>query len=630
MSDPIATLATEVARDGRMHATLTPVAQGSLAGATVCFSLLSPVALHDGAALTRSEGGYAEITLPDTLTPGASARWSMSYAFERHGPLNITWGPMGAYLRLPDGQLGDISTQPMTFPHVIAKQHPVVEPDTDTGLGLIPEPQHWAPDQGLLAASHGFALAPDAPFAEVTTQVEALAGRTGLLPFLRQNGIPLSITLDTSRPDEGYRLTISPQKVEIAAASANGARYGAISLLLLARLHPNGIPCGTITDAPRFAWRGQHLDCARHFFRPETIARLLDLMALFKLNRLHWHFNDDEAFRLEVTCHPDIWQRSAFRGEGLDIPGVFGGGKGPTGGSYSLDDARELISHGQALGIEIMPEIEVPAHALALARIKPGLRDPNDTGQETSVQGYARNSINPACDATWPFLDALSAELLDIFPFRHLHIGGDEPPAGMWDASPAVDALKAREGLDDREDAQGWTMDKLAGIITGKGGVPAAWEEAARGSQGGIGNDAILFSWSGQGPGLEAARAGYRVVLCPAQNTYWDMSYCDDPSEPGLNWAAFINLADTLNWTPVPPNEPELEQNIIGLQGAFWSETITEDNQVEPRIAPRILGLAEMAWTHPETTPKPPLLYAKTNAHRPIFAAMGWQMRPDF
>ncbi|MGR3636660.1 MAG: family 20 glycosylhydrolase, partial [Shimia sp.] len=343
----------------------------------------------------------------------------------------------------------------------------------------------------------------------------------------------------------------------------------------------------------RFSWRGQHLDTARHFYEQQTILDLLDLMALLKFNRFHWHFADDESFRLEIECFPELWQKTALCGEGHLLPALFSGAV-EAGGSYSKDTAREIIAHAKALNIEVMPEIEVPAHAIALTHVFPELRDPSDNGAEVSVQGYKGNAANPAIARTWDVLEAIIAEVGALFPFNHLHLGCDELPEGTWMGSPLARDLMKREGLETTDDLQGWMMQKLGAKTVENGQRPCAWEEAAKGANGGIANGAILFSWTGQGPGLEAARNGYDVVMSPAQHVYLDMAHTSDKDDWGANWAAFVSLTDTINWDPVP--EADLADRIVGVQGTFWSEFTTQDDQLWPMLMPRMLGVSSKAW----------------------------------
>ncbi|MFN3578156.1 MAG: family 20 glycosylhydrolase, partial [Tabrizicola sp.] len=460
----------------------------------LCFSLLAAPAVVSGGTLVLRLAGYAEVALPD-LVPGPPHEVVLEHADPRYVPRNRAWLPLGAYLRvgrdclpLPPGH--DLGLRQAEGPPA-----PPLAPDR---LPLVPQPAEWRPSGGTLAFA---ALAP-APGLE---GVADLAQRLGLAPLVADGGVALSVERDAGLGPEGYRLTISPSGLTAGVGGPAGLHHAGITLLTLRETCGGRLPCGTIADRPRFGWRGQHLDCARHFFGVEFILRLLDLMALLKLNRFHWHFADDEAFRLEVATEPLLWQRTAFRGEGELVPGVFGGGI-RAGGSYSRAEVARVLARAKALHIEVMPEIEVPAHSHAMVKAVPGLRDPGDNGEEVSIQGYLDNIVNPAMPATWDLLRPLAREVAGLFPFGLLHLGADEAPPGAWAGSPAVAALKAREGLEGADDVQGWMLAKLAADLGRDGIRVAAWEEAAKGCQGGIGNGALLFSWTGQGPGVEAAR----------------------------------------------------------------------------------------------------------------------------
>jgi hexosaminidase len=192
--------------------------------------------------------------------------------------------------------------------------------------------------------------------------------------------------------------------------------------------------------------------------------------------------------------------------------------------------------------------------------------------------------------------------------------------------SPKARELMQSLGLRTTKDLQGWTINRLARTVTELGKTPAAWEEAAQGATG-IENGALLFSWTGQGPGLDAARQGYDVVMCPAQHVYFDMAHSDDPDDWGASWAAFIALRDTVAWDPVPKDEPELEGRIKGVQGAFWSEFTTRDAQMQPMLAPRILGLSMMAW-QARGTADPDRLSHLAQVYQTLFDRMGWRHAP--
>lgn len=584
----------------------------ALAAPTLCFSLMAPSRVVSGGTLARRVASYVEVALPD-LVPGALHEVVMDHTRPIYPPRNRAWLPMGAYLRvgkeclpLPPGndlglRLGDGPSAPPLAPN---------------RLPLVPQPEAWAPTGGTLDFAAIFPL----------TGVEGvadLAERLGLAPFLQTRGLPLASTDAPDLPTDGYRLTVAPEGLAVSVGGPEGLHHACITLLTLRETCGGKLPCGTITDRPRFGWRGQHLDCARHFFGVDFILRLLDLMALMKLNRFHWHFADDEAFRLEVETQALLWQRTAFRGEGELVPGVFGGGI-RSGGSYSKADVARVLARAKALQIEVLPEIEVPAHSHAMIKAVPGLRDPGDNGEEVSIQGYLDNIVNPTVPATWDLLLPLAREVAGQFPMAMLHLGADEAPPGAWDGSPAVAALKAREGLVTSEDVQGWMLAKLAAALADQGVRVAAWEEAAKGCQGGIGNGALLFSWTGQGPGVEAARRGHDVVMCPAQNAYFDLAHSDDPDDWGAAWAGFVPLEKTVDWDPVPKGAEDIAPRIAGVEACFWGEFTTEDGQAEGMIAPRILGIATKGW-EPAGRTDGSALRALAGVYAPLFDRIGWR-----
>ena len=582
----------------------------ALTAPVFCFSLMAAARAVSGCTLIRAVAGYAEMQLPD-IAAGQAHRFRIAHADPGYAVANRAWLPLGGYLRLNDGRTQALPVLPQGVMSGPPRPHPPFD-----GLRLIPQPTRWAPSSGTLQAST-FASESDS-----LAQVAALSVRCNLGPFLSVDGAKLTLVHDPSLPGEGYILRIEPTGVSLSASGSAGQFYGGISLLNLIATYDGALPCGTITDTPRFGWRGQHLDCARHFFETGSLHRLLDLMALLKLNRFHWHFADDEAFRLQVDCAPALWQKTQFRGEGLAVPGVFGGGI-HAGGSYSKADVAALLKHATALRIEVLPEIEVPAHAYAINSAILGLRDPGDNGSEVSVQGYPLNVINPALTATWDLLVPLMAEVAAMFPIGILHLGCDELPPDAWGGSPLVTALKQREALDSRDDVQGWMMEKLAASLVARGVRPAAWEEAAKGNNGGIGHSALLFSWTGQGPGVAAARAGYDVIMCPAQKVYFDLAHSADPTDWGARWAGFVPLEETVNWDPIPKGAEDIAPRVAGIQGTFWGEFTTADWQMQAMLAPRILGLATKAWDVNDSVDGAKLR-GLAAYYGPVFDAMGW------
>ena len=622
-------LFTQTEEDGVIVARLVYNGKSGVTGFRICFSLLSTCSAVSGCRIEHQLGGYTEL-MPDSpvlLKDGQEWNFSFKYDLERHAPLNVSWGPTGAYLKLKNGQTVDVFSEPLKFSTIASqpvKQHSPVEPE----LRLIPHPVLWEKESGTCDLSHGLCL-PQTPSAEIQKLIHSfssLIDRYAFKETLSSAGVTIHFeSLHQIVKDEAYELEIKAESVSIRASGYNGFFYALISLLQLKETGDGIIPCGRIEDSPRFSWRGQHLDCARHYYEVDSILRLLDLMSFLKLNRFHWHLIDDEAFRLELSSVPELADRTGMRGHGCTIPGVFGGSKGPTGGIYSADDVSRIIEHASSLGISVMPEIEIPAHSLALLKVFPEMRDPQDKSFEVSVQGYSENTINPAMPASWYFLKKVLPEISSLFPFGIIHLGCDELPPGVWEKSPAIEQLKFEQALKTTDDVQEWTMQQAAKILVEAGARPAAWEEAGRGNKGGIGNDALLFSWSGQEPGLKAAREGYEVVMSPAQHVYFDMAQSENPLDRGVSWAAIVSMEDALAWDPVPLDEPELEQNIIGIQGALWSETIIKDRDMDTMLVPRILALSEVSWSSTLRKRSLPEFMGTVKYFSRVLNQLGWE-----
>lgn len=578
-----------------------------------CFSLMAPAEVLGGGRLKKRVGGFHIVALPP-LDADETHEVTLEYLDPNTKTTNRAWLPLGAYLRIN----GQVHTLPAL--ELGVRLEPRALGEFCPELPLIPPPQKWRPSEGSFRAK---AFCSDHP---ALKKVDELAKRNTLGPFLAPDGIEVLCTNQADLAEDAYVLKLTPEQIEISASHEVGFFYAAISLLSLWVLTEHMVPCGTIEDSPRFSWRGQHLDCARHFYKPNTILDLLDLMALLKLNKFHWHFSDDEAFRIEIPSLPELWHQTALRGEGHLVPAVFGSGL-EAGGTYSLAEVQMIVDHASALHIDVLPEIEIPAHAFALTQVFPETRDPNDKGTEESVQGYGENVMNPACPKTWEVIEALLTDVIPLFPYKHVHLGCDELPDDAWAGSPLVDELMKTQALTTRDDVQGWMMEKAAQLCVRLGARPLAWEEAMRGQNGGIGHNAILMSWTGQEAGVKAAEAGYDVVMTPAQHVYLDMAQSDDPDDWGASWAAITALSNTINWDPVHPKATHVKDRILGVQGAFWGEFTQYDEHLYPMIAPRILGVATKAWEEFGKT-KGPELSAQADAYRKLFKAMNWASAP--
>ena len=436
----------------------------------------------------------------------------------------------------------------------------------------------------------------------------------------------VTLALVPGMPDEGYALTIDADGIRIDAASVQGVFYGIQSLRQL----QDGahLPTGQVGDAPRFAYRGMMLDVARHFAGKETVLRLLDCMALYKLNRFHFHLTDDEGWRFPVPALPELTAIGARRGVSVDgspcLPPSFGSGAdvemSAGTGCYSAADFIDILRHAQSLHIEVIPEFNLPGHARAAivamrARCERLQGDPDaaayllddaaDRSVYESVQLWHDNVVCIALPSVDRFIDTVVAALVDLFrgagvQLRTIHIGGDEVPSGAWTGSPACQALMAQHNWD----VDALRADFLArclAILARYGVACAGWDETAMERQQPNPRFAAsglqVYAWNNApGGGQEdiacrLANAGYPVVLANAASLYFDLAQAKHPCEPGYYWAGFVSTRDAFVFDP--PGAARID----GLQGQLWGENSRTPARIEYMAAPRLIALAERAWS---------------------------------
>ncbi len=632
-------LTNSINEDGQFCSTLKNSSDIILDNFLICFSLLAPLNSIDNCHVTNQVGGYVEISQHNksSLLPGQD--WSFKYAYEysRHKPMNHTWGPQGVFLKLHDGSIisvyvNDLNFQTLSSKAPIAKN--IFDKSFDISLRLVPHPCEWIPSAGVCNLSQPLNLLFDD--SEIITSAVSSASELGKrlnLDIYSSNNITdfidsnttLMIKVQKHIPSSSYILVITSDVIELTASDEQGLFYGLVTLLQLNQTYHKLIPCGTINDQPRFNWRGQHLDCARHFYAVESILKLLDLMCLFKLNKFHWHGTDDESFRFKLDSNPELATATAKRGDSLLVPPIFGSGPSPTGGSYDSSDINRIIERASSNYIDVMPEFDLPGHNLSLIQLFPSTRDPRDKSNEVSVQGYFKNTLNPAMPDTYSIIEPLIDDLCNLFPGEYIHLGGDEMPPDSWTESPEVNDLKKKYNLQTNKDVLSWFINKLSARVESNGKKTATWQEAEDGSYLEKKSDKLLFAWQNLESGYKLARKGFKVVLCPAEHIYFDMAQSQTYSDRGVNWAAIVSLEDTVDWQIIPSDEPELESNIEGIQGHLWSETITQDSHMEAMLCPRIIGLSESAWTPDGSKRKGNELNTLVhNSFRSLFNQIGW------
>jgi hexosaminidase len=480
---------------------------------------------------------------------------------------------------------------------------------------LIPQPKSVQPSMGTFELTAQTVIAASAAEGkEARRLAEDLRPATGLpLPLASPEAkahcieMVLDRSLQDALGDEGYRLSATPTRVAIRAASETGLFYGGGTLrqLLPADVfgtnrpaYPSGgwrVPCVEIEDSPRFPWRGLLLDPARHFFPPEFVKKLVDVMALHKLNTLQLHLTDDQGWRIEIKKHPRLTQIGSVRKESPKRGDRNRGDGTPYGPFfYSQEQIRELVAYAQARHVTLLPEIEIPGHFRSAVASYPEL---SCRGRQVEVRtqwGIEPDILCPGNDAAVQFAKDVLAEVCELFPSRFIHIGGDEAPRDRWKECPKCQARLKAEGLKSEAQLQTWLNHRLEEFLASKGRRLIGWDEIL---EGGLTPGATVMSWRGIAGGIAAADAGHDVVMSPTTHCYFDYAQARGAGEPECI-GGFIPLRTVYEFEPVPPTLPAAKRrHILGAQGNVWAEFIRAPQEVEYFAFPRAVALAEVVWS---------------------------------
>lgn len=434
---------------------------------------------------------------------------------------------------------------------------------------------------------------------------DLLSRSLGLRVQVRSDKPPRAIVLRRARdlPEEGYRIEVDAKGAVLSASTEAGLAHATATLWQLATKTPDGasIPAVAIEDAPRFAWRGVMLDSARHFQSPEFIRRFVDWMALHKLNVLHWHLTDDQAWRLEIRKYPKLahvggWRVPAGAAPRQNLDPATGKPR-MYGGYYSQETVRALVAYAAERGITIVPEIEMPGHATAAIVAYPRLASTeNPPDAVPSDWGVYHHAYNPA-EATFQFLEDVLREVMALFPGRYIHVGGDEVEKTEWRESPAVRSRMKELGIDDPAKLQVYFTQRIARFLESNGRRLVGWDEIL---EPGLPQDAVVMSWRGIDGALAAAAKGHDTVLAAHPTLYFDNVQAVSAREPPGRGRA-ITLRDVYQFEPMPAAIPPAQRkHVLGLQGNVWTEHIRTEARVAWMTFPRAAAVAELGWSLPE------------------------------
>ena len=398
---------------------------------------------------------------------------------------------------------------------------------------------------------------------------------------------------------ESYQLSITGKGISVVAPSAAGLFYGFQSLLQLAEQEVDGtfsFPLIEIKDSPRFSYRGLHLDVSRHFRTKEFLKKQLDAMARYKLNRFHWHLTDGAGWRLEIKRYPELTEQAAYRPYPNWKAWWKGGRKyctkdapGADGGYYTQEDAREIVEYARQRHITVIPEIEMPGHSEEVLAVFPHL--------SCSGKPYVNSEVCIGNEDTFTFLQNVLLEVMEIFPSEYIHIGGDEANMDSWRKCPLCQKRMKQEGLADVKELQSYLIHRMEKFLNEHDRQLLGWDEIL---EGGLAPRATVMSWRGEEGGIKAAKAGHDVIMTPGGFCYLD-SYQDAPTTQPEAIGGYLTLEKVYSYDPIPEVlTKEGADYIQGVQANVWAEYITTAEHMEYMIYPRLLALAEVAWTQPD------------------------------
>ena len=441
-----------------------------------------------------------------------------------------------------------------------------------------------------------------------------------------ESGGDIRLAVDPALGKEAYRLAVGSQGVVVEGGSAAGVFYGLQSLRQLLSQYGTTLPEMQVEDAPFFEYRGAMLDCCRHFFTVEEVKTFLDMLALHKINRFHWHLTEDQGWRIEIKRYPELTKIGSRRSEtvlGCNTE-IYDGV--PYDGYYTQREIREVVAYAAERFIEVIPEIEMPGHASAALATYPWL---GCTGEGYKVQtrwGVFPEVFCAGKESTFEFLQNVLAEVIELFPSKYIHVGGDECPKASWEKCPACQQRIRDEHLKNEHELQSYFVLRMEKWLNGHGRSLIGWDEIL---EGGISQSATIMSWRGAKGGIAAARAGNKVIMTPNTHCYLDYYQTKDPQrlEPwGIG--GYVPVSKTYSLDPYDQLTEAQHPYILGVQGNTWTEYIGSFAHVQHMVLPRLAALAEVGWSYDRRNLAD--FSRRMASLRNLYDRQGWRYAPYF
>ena len=482
-------------------------------------------------------------------------------------------------------------------------------------IHVIPQPQHVSVSDGVFKAA-GATVSYDGLDAAAVKHVENFAARLSLVTgkksavsnTLKEKGF--SFAFNPSLAAEEYAVDITPASVKVTAADANGILYAiqTIGQMLPAAFYGDKkvsadwvLPCARISDKPRFAYRGVHLDCSRHFWTLDETKKYLDVMAMYKLNRLHWHLTDDQGWRIEIKKYPLLTEIGSKRDETMvekNFDPFVGDGQ-PYGGFYTQDEIREVVAYAADLGITVIPEIDLPGHMLAALTAYPEYGCTGGPYEVWKIWGVSQDVLCVGKEETFGFLEDVLTEVIDLFPSEYIHIGGDESPKNRWKECPRCQARIRQLGLRDGKGhtkeqlLQNYVTSRMQAFLGEHGRKIIGWDEILEGE---LAPGATVMSWQGAKGGIEAANRGFDVIMTPNSHFYFDYYQSQERDREPFGIGGYLPIEKVYSFDPYDQLTEEAKPHILGVQANVWTEYIATPEHLEFMLLPRMCALSEVQW----------------------------------
>ena len=406
---------------------------------------------------------------------------------------------------------------------------------------------------------------------------------------------------------EGYVLTVKADRVTLNGQTENGVFYGIQTLRksIPAETKATSIllPAGSIQDEPRFSYRGMHLDVGRHFFPIEFVKKYIDLLALHNMNTFHWHLTEDQGWRIEIKKYPKLTEIGAWRDRTVIGRNTEEYDNTRYGGFYTQEQAKEIVKYAGERYITVIPEVDLPGHMLAALAAYPEMGCTGGPYEVCPRWGVFEDVLCIGNEKSMQFLEDVMAEIIDIFPSKYIHIGGDEAPRTRWEKCPKCQArirtekLKADKNHTAEDRLQSYCMTRIEKLLNSKGRQIIGWDEILEGD---VAPNATVMSWRGSAGGIKAAQLGHDVIMTPNDYCYFDYYQSEDTRHEPFAIGGFVPLEKVYSLNPTASLTEEQAKHILGTQANLWTEYIPTSEQVEYMVLPRMAALAEVQWTQLE------------------------------